>query len=40
MMVHNTQNYWFLDFVHRPVFSKVESTTFQKLDHLTEVSSL
>jgi hypothetical protein len=25
-------NYWALDFVHRPIFQKLEYTTFQKLD--------
>jgi hypothetical protein len=32
-MVYNTQNHSvFLDFVHRPVFSKLKNTTFWKLD--------
>jgi hypothetical protein len=26
------QNYWVLDVAHRPVFQKLENTTFQKLD--------
>jgi hypothetical protein len=31
-MVYNTQNHCFLDFVHRPVFYKLENTVFWKLD--------
>jgi hypothetical protein len=30
--VYNTKNYWVLDFVHHPVFYKLENTTFRKLD--------
>jgi hypothetical protein len=30
-MVHNIQNHWILDFGHRPVFQKLENTTFRKL---------
>jgi hypothetical protein len=29
-MVFNTQNYWVLDFLHRPVFQKIKNTTFRK----------
>jgi hypothetical protein len=32
MMMHNTHNYWALNFVHHPVFWKLENTTFWKLD--------
>jgi hypothetical protein len=31
-MLHNTQNYGFLDFVNLPKFSVPENTSFQKLD--------
>jgi hypothetical protein len=31
-MVCNTQNYWGMDFFHRPVFWKTDNTTFRKLD--------
>jgi hypothetical protein len=27
-MVSNTQNYWILGFVHRPLFKELESTLF------------
>jgi hypothetical protein len=30
--VHNTQNYWVLDFAHHPEFQMLENTTFRKLD--------
>jgi hypothetical protein len=32
MMVYNTQNYWVLGLFHRPVFYRLENTTFRKLD--------
>jgi hypothetical protein len=31
-MVYNTQNYWILGIFHRPVFKRLENTTFRKLD--------
>jgi hypothetical protein len=31
-VAYNSQNYWFLDFVHRPIFYKLENITFQELD--------
>jgi hypothetical protein len=31
-MVDNTQNYWILRFIHRPVFWTLENTTFRKVD--------
>jgi hypothetical protein len=31
-MVCNTQNYWVLDFFLRPVFYRIENTTFLKMD--------
>jgi hypothetical protein len=31
-MVYNTQNYWSFGLVHRPVFQKLENTTFRKMD--------
>jgi hypothetical protein len=31
-MVYNTQNYWVFDFFQRPVFWRLEHTTFRKLD--------